>query len=316
MTATGRPAPNPHFDGVGRGVGGAGYATANMRYRLLVLDLDGTLLDGRGRVTPRSDAALRAARDAGMKVMIATGRSWIECSHVLNGLHLDQPLIAAGGSLLCECSSGRTIRRSTVQADLVKDVARSFHRHGHLAHLLKDPCAATHDYVVVGEGELDAATKWWFETFPLKVRYARELHEDEHPHDTLRIGTVASSTTLERVATELRDEIGEQICFQHWSAVTANEPTGSGTHLLEVFSPQVNKWSMVQAYCAEAGIQGEEVVAIGDGLNDLQLVRDAGLGIAMGNADPRIAAVADRHTASHHEDGVAEAVERILAGEW
>ncbi len=286
------------------------------RYKLLVIDLDGTLLDGRGVVSARNREAIGEAMDAGMAVMIATGRSWIESHRAIDGLGLVDPMVAAGGSLLCDVTSGKTLRRSVLDHELVADVVASFHRHGHLAHLLKDPSTSPHDYVVVGDGELDRATRWWFDTLPVRVRYAAAIHEDEHPHETVRVGTVASAGTLAGVASDLERDLGERIFFQHWSAVTADEPTGSGTHLLEVFSPAVSKWSMVAQVCAERGFGAGEVAAIGDGLNDLEMVREAGLGIAMGNADARIKDVAKRETASHAEDGVAEAIGMMLRGVW
>ena len=62
------------------------------------------------------------------------------------------------------------------------------------------------------------------------------------------------------------------------------------------------------------GLPRTEIVAFGDGLNDLDMIRNAPIGVAMGNADPRIAAVASARTAAHHEDGVAVAVEALLEG--
>jgi len=78
----------------------------------------------------------------------------------------------------------------------------------------------------------------------------------------------------------------------------------------------VNKWTMIEQHCRRNGIDQSRVAAMGDGLNDLELIRNAGLGIAMANASPEVAAVADRMTEDHESDGVAVALERILSGEW
>jgi HAD superfamily hydrolase (TIGR01484 family) len=286
------------------------------QYDLLVVDLDGTLLDRRGRVSPRNAGAIAAAHDAGLEVIVATGRAAVECLDVLRRIGRPGAVIAAGGAMLSDAATGRTLDRSAMPRELVASITSSLNRHGHVAHLLKDPDAADYDYLIVGDGELDPATEWWFRTLPVRVRFAPTLDDDPNPADTVRVATVAVGVQLEKVANELRDDLGDRVFLQHWSAVTASEAIGSRTHLLECFNPDVNKWTATEAYCRRQGINPLRVAAIGDGLNDLALLRGAGLGIAMGNADAAILLVAQRVTADHNSDGVAHAFERILAGVW
>jgi hydroxymethylpyrimidine pyrophosphatase-like HAD family hydrolase len=118
------------------------------------------------------------------------------------------------------------------------------------------------------------------------------------------------------LADRLRQSLGERCFLQHWSAVTETQAIGSTTHLLEVFGIGVNKWTMVERICRDRGIDRSRVAAIGDGLNDLESVREAGLGIAMGNASGSVRAVADQITDDYESDGVATAVHRILDGRW
>jgi hydroxymethylpyrimidine pyrophosphatase-like HAD family hydrolase len=106
------------------------------------------------------------------------------------------------------------------------------------------------------------------------------------------------------------------VFLQHWPAVTKSHPTGASTHLLEIFSPDVNKLTMLQHVCAMHHIDTMRVVAIGDGLNDVELVGGVGLGIAMGNASPPVREVARRVTAGHDADGVAVAIRHVLEGRW
>jgi hydroxymethylpyrimidine pyrophosphatase-like HAD family hydrolase len=148
------------------------------------------------------------------------------------------------------------------------------------------------------------------------VQYVDHVDEDAHPDDTLRAGVVGPADRLERLIAGLRDELGDRALMQHWPAVTASHCIGATTHLLEIFSPETDKWTMVAAYCARRGLKPERVACIGDGLNDVRMVREAGLGIAMGNAMPPVTDVADRVTLDHTDDGVAIAIERILSGAW
>src|SRR5690606_8294790 len=91
-------------------------------YDLLVIDLDGTLMASGGGVSEGNRRALDEARRAGMEVIIATGRAMVESMSALRAIGHEGLLIAAGGSLLCDVASGRTLDRRIMPRDLVADV--------------------------------------------------------------------------------------------------------------------------------------------------------------------------------------------------
>ena len=286
------------------------------RFDLLVVDLDGTLLSRDGSVSLANRRALDQARDSGMEVIIATGRSLNESKRAIEAVKHEGFVVAAGGSLMCDAVSGRTIDRRVIPADVIHDAAQHLVEHGHKVLILKDAHVTGYDYLAVGDGQLDPASQWWFEHLEVDVRFADCVHEDAHPEDSVRAGAVACEERLAPVAKRLREQMGERCFLQHWSAVTATHAIGSATHLLEIFMPNVNKWTMISAHCERRGIDPQRVAAIGDGLNDIELVQNAGLGIAMANCCPEVAAAARHTTADHDEDGVALAIRNILSGTW
>jgi hypothetical protein len=280
---------------------------------VLVLDLDGTLLGSDGLVSDRNRHAVRRARDAGLEVIIATGRTWIEARAIMQGVDHDGFMIAAGGSVLCRADTGETLDRCEVCPTVVADVAEALVENGHRLLVLKDRHATGYDYLTVGSAELDPASAWWFRMHPVEARHIRHLHGDEHPEHSLRVGAVATRERLEPIAKLLRDTLGPRATLQHWGAVTEREATGSATHLLEVFAARVNKWTMVERLCAAHGFDVGRIAAVGDGLNDRELIAGAAVSYAMGNADDIVRASAHHIVAHHDHAGVAEAIDHLLS---
>jgi hypothetical protein len=284
---------------------------------LIVTDLDGTLLGRDGRVSPRNRAALRAARDAGWHVAIATGRTWAESHRAIDCVAEDALFIGVSGAVLHQAGSGRVLAKNVLPPATALHLAHAIVGHGHRAHLLLDAEAAGHDYVFLGTAELDAATRWWLSVHPVESRDWHAAPEDAHElidGMVLRVGTVGPTESMAGVVRAVEERWGASLAVRAWSALVSEGAVGTSTQMLEVFSPRSDKWAMACGAADRLGIPHARIVALGDGLNDLDMIRNAPLGVAMANADPRIRAVAGAHSAAHHEDGVAVAVEALLEG--
>lgn len=294
------------------------------KYDVLAVDLDGTLLDRKGRVSEGNRRAVRAAREAGIRVVVCTGRGLVECAHALEAIEQKERVVVAGGAIIACPVTRRTEHRFAVDPTLVARSVGAIHAHGHAALVLKDPIEAGYDYLVVrgaGGHGLDPVTAWWFEAMRCRVRYAEALAEDEHPEHTVRVGACGRSSAMARVEEDLARELADRAAIHHFPAVVAPESAsadgeGGSLHVLEVFDKDANKWSAIRRLAAGWGVPHGRIAAIGDEINDLGMIAGAGLGVAMGNAVPRVRDAADRHTRANDDDGVAFAIERILAGEW
>lgn len=286
---------------------------------LIVTDLDGTLLDKRGRVSARNRAALHAAHAAGWHVAIATGRTWAESHAAIDCVSEDAFFIGAAGASLHAAGDGRVLSTRTIGAELATAVASRIVASGHRAHLLLDPSQAGHDYLFVGTAPLDPATEWWLTSHPVQARDWHALPDDAHDHlhsRVLRVGTVGPERHMHALAEAVTREFCGQLAVRQWMALTAEEAAlaEGQTNMLEIFTAGVDKWTMALEIAGRLGVGADRIVALGDGLNDADLLRNAGLSIAMANADPRVAVHAHERTASNDDDGVALAVERLLAG--
>lgn len=295
-----------------------------LNYDLLAVDLDGTLLDSQGRVPERNLRALHEARHAGIRVVVCTGRGLVECRRYLREIDQRDPVVVAGGSIIADPASGRTLHRFPVDRPLVERAVSTLNANGHAALILKDHAEAGYDYLVV-QGEqrhaIDPVTEWWFASMDVVVRFARRLQEDAHPEHTVRVGACGLSDALNEIRRDLLTAAGDTAIVHSFPAVVAPEhasrcPEGQMLHVLELFHAKANKWSAVERLAKDWGIPTERIAAIGDQINDVSMIEGAGLGIAMGNAVPEVLDAAKRRTAGNDEAGVAEAVGRILDGEW
>lgn len=284
------------------------------KYRMLALDLDGTLFDSMGNVPRANLDAVRRAQDAGMLVALCTGRGLCESRPAIDALEHEGPLILAGGSLVSDPSTGRTLHAALIEPALATQLVKQLQREGLPVLALLDPDPFTCDYVVVGrEDDIGDNTRWWFEMIGAQIKYVDHAAAQDL-HKTLRVGIVGPPRIMPAIEQSLLARFGDRIVVQHFMAV--KQPGGEDIHVLEVFAQGVTKWSGIQWVAAQHGIELHQVAAIGDHVNDLAMIEAAGCGIAMGNAVDVIRQAARCTTLSNDEAGVAMAIDRLLSGEW
>ena len=283
---------------------------------LIAVDLDGTLLDSSGKVSPRNIKAIADLRDAGFKVVPATGRSWRESRRVFEVIQANGMAVTSGGSVLSDAATGKTIERIVIDPALVRRLTLALLERGLLAHLLRDHDSSCHDYCLVGTGHVNPATEWWLKAHEVDVRRVDTVDDLEKLgfDHVLRVGAVESGEVLAPVCAAMREQFHGHANMQSWSAVTSNSAIGSETHLLEIYCVGTDKWTMIQRLRDRHGLSNDQVFAIGDGLNDLIMVREAGVGIAMQNAHAELRPLAKHIAPHHHDDGFAHVVEHILSG--
>lgn len=300
------------------------------RYDLLALDLDGTLFGPDGRVSPANIAAVRDARAAGIEVVICTGRSMVESTTAIRAIdaHLPAkgrriaPMVCAGGAVVSDAASGRTLHRWPMDPALVSRLCAHFAALRRAPLILKDRDAAGFDYLVVNSGPIEPPSQWWFDVMDVEVKFIDDIAHDPHPEHTVRVGFAAHAPVMRDLARGVHQTFGHETLTQHFAAVMGviqGAPHGvkdDSVHLLEVFDRQVNKWTAVHRLAQSQGIPRERVCAIGDEVNDIAMIEGAGLGIAMANAVPAVKRAARIETRSNAEDGVAHAIGMILSGEW
>ena len=276
------------------------------RPTLVAIDLDGTLLSPSGTVTERTRAAVHAVVAAGYVVCFATGRNWTESRAIINAVGHHGPAVFVGGAAVIDTGDGRVIRHSLMHRQLAADVCRFFESHGQAAMALQDTAAAGVDYLLSADVPLGPAGQLWMRVTRAAVRPQPDLGRYDHRH-TIRVSVVAEVAASAALSAGLRERFGDRVVF-HSVAVPSH-----GVDVLEVFDPAVNKWNGLLAVAAELGVDPADTVAVGDDVNDLPMLRAAGLGVAMGNARPEAKAAAGRTIGSNADDGLAAFLEELAA---
>lgn len=283
-----------------------------MKHRLLAIDLDGTLFDSAGRIPQANIDAVHRARDAGVLVALCTGRGLTESRYAIDTLDHHGPIILAGGALVSDPSTRKTLHRAVIEPHLAAELIDFLDPSSHAVVALLDPDAQRHDYLVVNPEKLTANTRWWFDTIGASIRCV-DRPTPRDLHHILRTGIVAPPQVMPTVRRALEQRFGPRIVVQHFTAVRQDN---EDIEVLEVFASGVSKWSALQWLAAENRIPLDSTAAIGDQINDLSMIQNAACGIAMANAVPQVLAVARHTTTTNDQAGVAAAIEHLLTGRW
>ncbi len=276
--------------------------------RLLALDVDGTLVVRGHEVLPRTREALHRAARSGIEVVIATGRRYRTTRHVIDAIGLELPCVCLGGALV-KHGDGTTLIEHPYSRERVRAVVEILRAEEQAAIVQRDSAQGGSDFLIDGAPVWNGWTSLYLEENQSFPEWRRDLAADDLD-DALVIGAYARREELERSAAAIHARFpGEMTSF-----ITPIPPHvgAPGGHYLEVASASVCKWQGLRALATHLDVDVAQVCAVGDQVNDLTMIRGAGVGVAMGNAHPEVLAAADRTTGRNDEDGIADLVDSLL----
>jgi Cof subfamily protein (haloacid dehalogenase superfamily) len=272
---------------------------------MIAIDMDGTLLSPLGQVTPRTKQAIHAALEAGLLVVFATGRNWTESQTVLDAVAHYDTAVFVGGAMVVDTKQRVTLHRSMMDPQLAREICAVMENAGHAVLALQDTHEAGVDYLITGDFQVNTETSRWMTLTTAKLGFVPRLAEHHHRH-TIRLSIVAPPEEVLKVKQVLEERFAKRI-FGLAIAVPQAK-----VEVYEVFDPAVNKWEGILHVARRHKISPEQIIAIGDDLNDLPMISRAGLGVAMGNAKDEVKAVAKRVIRTNAEEGLAEFLEELV----
>jgi len=285
-----------------------------MRYRLIAIDLDGTLLCPDGKVSKKNRDALHAAHEAGAIILPCTGRGWRESRRVLTSVPDTEVGVFNTGAIVCDMKDGETQDRAAFDPDTAREMIDLLSEGDEAVLIFTDPSATGYEYIVTGKGELTRNTRWWFEHNGLRWAMQPELEPSILNH-VVRAGAIALVDRAVEVVDRLKQVLAGRIEAHGFPALQDPGATHP-THIIECFASGVTKWRGIEWVCGQHGISPEEVAVLGDQINDVPMFERAGCAVAMGNAIPAVKDSAHYHTLNNDEHGVAHAIEKMLDGQW
>ena len=275
-----------------------------MRPRLLISDLDGTLLDERLQVDPRDVAAVALAQEAGIKVGVATGRMYRSgLPHAL-ALGVALPLICYQGALIQELAQGVSeaelaaapvLQREEVPGELGLEVLEICRRRGYALNVYQD------DHLYVDEINDDVRFYTGIAQVEAEVAASPSLEERIRRGSTKLTVVAADQHRFQAALAELHQLIGQRA-----------EVTRSLIGFCEITALGVDKGHALRWLCRHLGVDPQDVVAVGDAPNDLSLLAAAGTKVAVETGAEEVRAVADWLVPGPGEGGLAEVVRRVL----
>lgn len=261
------------------------------KIKLVALDLDDTLLRTDLTISPRAKKAIKEAVEQGTLVTLATGRMYASALPYAQDLGLDLPLITYQGALV-KYADGRVVHQQPLELKHAKALLKRLREYSFQINVY------INDELYIEEES------------PELERYARVCKVPYHvvPNLVEAIKTEPSKILVIGDADKL-DDLYKELTGDFRDIVHI---TKSKSFFLEFAHPLATKGRALHSLATSLGFTAEEVMAVGDSQNDLDMIKYAGLGVAMGNAVPQIKELARYITCKNDDDGVAEAIEKFV----
>jgi Cof subfamily protein (haloacid dehalogenase superfamily) len=274
-----------------------------MSIRLVALDLDGTLLDPYGKLSPGVVAAVASLRRAGPEVMLCTGRRYRTALPMAMQLGLEGPIVTNNGVLVKDIETGRTLQHAFFPTSLYADVLAEMRSFAPPLVYID----AYHECTDMVTERVEEAHAFQQEYLADNTAFLRLVADLDHarPDNVIMMSAMADTASLMELRKRAVARLGDRV---HTHRLMNKSYQGD---ILEFLSPEAGKWAALARFAASIGIDPEEIAAVGDDHNDADMIAGAGMGIAMGNAVDAAKEGAEHIVSSNAEGGAIEAIEKI-----
>lgn len=258
-----------------------------MIYKAIALDIDGTLLDSKGKVSERNIQMIKQLSEIGVLVILATGRYYVQMKRILKLLDFKGILVSTDGAVSIDLSNQTIVGRYTFP---VQDIIPVIQK-----------CREKNVYFSICT------------PFACYVEHIDSYQEEQCKKYEVEYQIVQDVRLLKEEVTKLT--ISDHLTIGGWQHVEYPNhlrKRADAEYFKEIVHKNTYKTNAIREILAEQGIKAEELIAIGDYYNDMDMLEYAGMGIAMGNAPDKVKSIAKDVTKSNDEDGVYYAIQKYV----
>ena len=288
-------------------------------YKLVAIDLDGTLLNNYGEVTESTISTIKKVKDKGIEVIIASGRPIDSIKTIANQIGANKYFIAGNGALIYDMQNEKIIYEKCLTKQKILEIARICEENSIAYSIYTENTIITKSlkynvlYYYKENLKKEEKNRTSITLVDNVIEYITELKESKFLKITI---CDENKSVFASIIRKIKKISGIEILdISHMSRKIIKQGTEDISieyFYTEISSKNVDKWNAIQFLINELSINKDEVVAIGDNINDKMMIKESGLGIAMKNSSPEIKAISDYITNRNDEDGVAISLKKLL----
>ena len=273
-------------------------------YKLIAIDIDGTLLTSQRTITPRTEKAIQQAIASGTYVFLCTGRSLHSGRSIADQVHASTGMVFHSGALILERLDGPVLRAINLPLEWAQGLIVFFRDEGY-DPLVYDPVPEGRQFLYEAERTPNEWRQRYIDASHGRAQEVADLTV-AITQDPAQVGVAGSGEEMERLQTHLAAR------WPDAGVILSHSTLVSDYWFLEVVPPEVSKGKALAFLGETYHIEAAEMIAVGDNFNDLDMIEFAGLGVAVENAPEDIRAAADFIAPNNDEEGVACVIEKFL----
>lgn len=287
-------------------------------YKLVAIDLDGTLLDSYGKVSQENQEIIRQIEKENIKVVIASGRNKLSAMSFTKEINSNEYLICNNGATLYDIKNEKNIYNNAIDKKKALDIIKICEENSIFYSIYTDDyiIAKTLSYHVLYLANENNNT---IDESRTKIKITNNIYDyiNENNVNVLKMNICDDNKIIfERIINKLK-EIKEVnvLDVEHMSRKVIKTGTEENTieyFYTEITAENVDKWYAIEKLINILHLKKEEVIAIGDNVNDKNMIENAGVGVIMKNAAPYLKEFADYETESNNNSGVAKAIKNLI----
>lgn len=287
-------------------------------YKLVAIDLDGTMLNSYGVVTQNTKEVIKQIQEKGVEVIIASGRPIDSIKTIAKEIESKNYFISGNGAILYDIKKDEIIYENILKKSKILDIVKICEENSIYYNIYteKEILAKSLNYNVLyyykENLNKDEKNKTHIKIVENLYKYLEERNEKVIKITICDNDKLIFNSILKKVKTIEEIEVLEVSHMSRKMIRQGTEEVPIEYYYTEISAKNVDKWNTIEILAEKLNIKKEEIVAIGDNVNDEKMIQEAGLGIAMGQSSPKITEISNYVTSNNNDEGVANALKYVF----